>query len=649
MSPAPPATSSKSLSPRAVDLPLAILGLGSLGVLSLIVLLGIVIFSSNEVTFTEETAQLFSWIKWLLLIYFMIMVVVTIRIVHFIRKYNQTASDFALSEFSLQKRARQFQIAAEIARDASSALEPDQILSRATELVDERFGFYHTGIFLVDKPGGYAVLKATSSAAVSRSLLESGHRLRVGGTSMVGYVTQEGRPRVVQDVTTDAIHFKNPQLPQTRSEMTLPLKVGEQVIGALDVQSNQAEVFTKEDISILQTLADLLAIAIDKARLHEQIQQHAANLEQSVAQRTEELEHERAQLRAILDSMGEGLIYEDKFGNRYINQILSEITGYGQSDWEGYESVFHQDFIVEADVEKLYESAMETVREKHIWRGEIGLRCKDGHIIDTGLTCTKVTDSEGHWIGTVTIIRDISQEKALQRQKIRFVADASHELRTPITNLKTHLYLARRQPERLAEHLNTLDKVAERMKRLVEQLLTISRFDRGTITLEREIVNLQTLVADIVDLQTPEAERKQIKLIRKLATLPLNVYVDPERIIQVVTNLISNAINYTDSGGQIIVWVRPHHETTEGQESETFALIVIEDTGIGIEAEFLDHLFQPFFRVGTSEARGTGLGLSISKRIIEMHGGEIRVESEVGKGSRFYVKLKLAEISSPTI
>jgi GAF domain-containing protein/HAMP domain-containing protein len=171
----------------------------------------------------------------------------------------------------LARRAVQLEAAAEVARDATAIRDVDELLDETVRLISERFGFYHAGVFLVDDAHEYAVLQAASSEG-GRRMLERGHKLAVGRVGMVGYVTGTGEPRIALDVGEDAVHFVNPDLPETRSEMALPLHVRGEVIGALDVQSTEPGAFSDEDVSTLQTMADQLAVALDNARLLEQTQ-----------------------------------------------------------------------------------------------------------------------------------------------------------------------------------------------------------------------------------------------------------------------------------------------------------------------------------------------------------------------------------------
>jgi GAF domain-containing protein len=172
----------------------------------------------------------------------------------------------------LARRARYLEVTAAIAREATSELALDELIGSVVNSISQQFGFYHTGLFLLDSAGEWAELRAASSEG-GQKMLARGHRLRVGQEGMVGYVSQRGEPRIALDTGADAVHFDNPDLPQTRSEATLPLLVRGQVIGVLDVQSTEPEAFTQEDITVLQTLADQVATAINNARLFRQVEE----------------------------------------------------------------------------------------------------------------------------------------------------------------------------------------------------------------------------------------------------------------------------------------------------------------------------------------------------------------------------------------
>ncbi len=178
----------------------------------------------------------------------------------------------------LQKQANYMRIAAEVARDATTSQDPDELLNHAAQLILDRFNFYHTGIFLVDPDREYAVLRASPTEA-GRKMLEQGHRLRLGQVGLVGFVAATGTPRIALDTGQDIAHFRNPLLPDTRSEVAIPLKLDDRVLGVLDVQSTQPEAFTQDDVATLQVMADQLALAIQRVELVSNLQRNLDELE----------------------------------------------------------------------------------------------------------------------------------------------------------------------------------------------------------------------------------------------------------------------------------------------------------------------------------------------------------------------------------
>lgn len=170
-----------------------------------------------------------------------------------------------------ERRARQFQAVAEVTRIISSIQNIETLLPRITEVISEQFNIYHTGIFLLDEQKQYAVLRAANSEG-GRKMLERGHKLEVGQMGIVGFVTATGQPRIALDVGADTVFLNNPDLPNTRSEMALPLRYAGEIIGALDVQSAEPNAFNQDDIDVLFTLADQMAVAINNARTIEEAQ-----------------------------------------------------------------------------------------------------------------------------------------------------------------------------------------------------------------------------------------------------------------------------------------------------------------------------------------------------------------------------------------
>ena len=178
----------------------------------------------------------------------------------------------------LQRRRVQIEVAAQIARDIAAMRDLENLLYRSVNLIRDRFNFYHAGIFLTDQRQEYAVLRAATGEA-GREMLARGHKLKIGQTGLVGHVAQSGESRIASDVELDEVYFKNPLLRETQSEAALPLKVAGQVIGVLDVQSQEPAAFDEESITTLQIMADQMAIAIQNARLLQESQENLKELE----------------------------------------------------------------------------------------------------------------------------------------------------------------------------------------------------------------------------------------------------------------------------------------------------------------------------------------------------------------------------------
>ena len=184
------------------------------------------------------------------------------------RVNQRTAELDTANQFNL-RRARQFEAISQVVKAISSIQDLDTLMPRITQVISEQFNTYHTGIFLLDKEREFAVLRASNSMG-GQKMLERGHKLQVGQTGIVGFVTATGRARIALDVGTDAAYFDNPNLPDTRSEIALPLRYSGQVIGALDVQSLDANAFGQDDIEALTTLADQVAVTINNTLILEE-------------------------------------------------------------------------------------------------------------------------------------------------------------------------------------------------------------------------------------------------------------------------------------------------------------------------------------------------------------------------------------------
>jgi GAF domain-containing protein/HAMP domain-containing protein len=196
-------------------------------------------------------------------------------------------SELETASQQIQHRAEQFEAIAQVSRVISSIQDQAELLPRIARMISQHFGFYHVGIFLLDENNQYAVLRATNSEG-GRRMLARKHRLEVGQTGIVGYVTATGNPRIALDTGSDIVFFNNPDLPETRSEIALPLMASGKVVGALDVQSTEQNAFTQDDVNILSALADQVSIAIQNAQLYEKSRETLAQAETAYRQLTGE-------------------------------------------------------------------------------------------------------------------------------------------------------------------------------------------------------------------------------------------------------------------------------------------------------------------------------------------------------------------------
>ncbi|MEI6784578.1 MAG: ATP-binding protein [Verrucomicrobiota bacterium] len=238
--------------------------------------------------------------------------------------------------------------------------------------------------------------------------------------------------------------------------------------------------------------------------------------------------------------------------------------------------------------------------------------------------------------GTVIVFHDLTRLKQLESARQEFVANVSHELRTPLSLIKGYVETlidgARDNPEVATKFLHTIDRNAERLRLLIEDLLTISELESGRATLNLQAVALAPVVAKVLEDFKTRAEAKEIKLLNQAPDIALGA--DSDRLEQVLGNLVDNAIKYGRIKGSVTVGGR----ALDGGEVEVF----VQDDGPGIPAGSLDRVFERFYRVDKARSRdqgGTGLGLAIVKHLVQSHGGRVWATSEPGRGATFYFTL----------
>jgi signal transduction histidine kinase/HAMP domain-containing protein len=246
-------------------------------------------------------------------------------------------------------------------------------------------------------------------------------------------------------------------------------------------------------------------------------------------------------------------------------------------------------------------------------------------------------------VGMVWTVRDITERARLERAKTDFVATASHELRSPLTSIKGFVELLGRSPENMSERqrefIDIILRSTDRLVELVNDLLDVARIEADNVDIALRPIDLGDAVRDVVELMRPRiADRHQQLGVYIAPTLPLAL-ADPARVRQILANLLTNAHLYTENGGRIHIGV---------EADRAWVQIVVADSGIGMTESERQHVFERFFRARSADSStpGTGLGMSIVKSLVDLHGGEIEVESELGRGSTFYVRIPAAVVSA---
>lgn len=327
-------------------------------------------------------------------------------------------------------------------------------------------------------------------------------------------------------------------------------------------------------------------------------------------------------LEAILKSMDSGVIAVDK-GHRVImiNPYAKKIFGINK-DIIGQNLMNN---IRDFEFDDIFDSTKEDSREmKILWPKERVLRIRTADIIN-----------EGEKIGTVAVVQDITDVRKLENIRSQFVANVSHELKTPLTSIKgfaeTLKYVD--DPINRKKFLSIIEDEANRLTRLINDILTLSHIENNIEGKKYEF-KVSDIVKDVYNLMKHTAEKKNIEIIIGEESSSI-LHGDSDRFKQMLINLVDNAIKYSDNNGKIVIRTKC--------ENEDF-FISVEDDGVGIPKEHLGRLFERFYRVDKARSRaqgGTGLGLAIVKYIVVGFNGTIQVESEVGKGSKFTVKIPI--------
>ena len=544
-----------------------------------------------------------------------------------------------------------------ITSELGASLELERVLQRALQLFADSLGIEHGTILLVDPETGDLRLRATLEK--DRKLPREGKATRwKQGEGLAGWVLQEREPALISDIAEDARWVQRPDKPvHVRSVVAAPLSLGGgDILGVLTLGHPRVGYFGPEHVQLLTAATAQIAIAVNNSDLYTFITDQADQLGSALQSQREEA----AKNRAILESIADGVLVLDHNGRvLLVNPAAEELLGFSALALEGQhfrhmlglgETLIHREMAqaLYTELRQRLEADAATASLTES-TASLTVRLEAGNKV-LAVNIAPLIVSLGAAPGVVAALRDISREAEVERLKNEFISTVSHELRTPMTSIKGYtdllfLGMAGGLTDAQRNFLQIIKSNADRLTALVNDILDISRIETGRIRLTIEALDLVGVIGDVVASFEEQYRDKSMALVwKKPADLP-QVRGDATRATQVLSNLLANAWHYTPEGGQVTISVK----RTDG-----FVQVDVADTGIGISPEDVSRIFDRFYRADhpvVQEAGGTGLGLSIVKMFVEMLGGEIWVESEVGIGSTFSFTLPLSstEVPEPSV
>jgi signal transduction histidine kinase len=512
-------------------------------------------------------------------------------------------------------RAEELRLVNEIGRYAVSVLDIQQLVREVAARIQQAFSYYSVAILLVE--GERLIPQAVAMAPEGKTVFVD-RTLSLRERTIITTVANTGKPWLVPDVAAEPSFRAIPELREARCELGVPLVIAGETVGVLDVQSDRPDGLGQADLEMLQVLAAQVAISFANARLFAEVRAHAAQLEARVTARTAEIRSQKERTEAILRSVADAVVVLDLEGHLVLTNPVAQTLMEGPTSSE-----------VLAHIGRLHGQG--GVVSEPVELGEVTYQALASPV--------KLGDLA---VGTVVVLRDISRLRELDRLKSQFVATVSHELRTPLANIKLYLSLLRKGKEdRREQYLGVLEQETGRLGEMIEDLLNLSRLESRAAVEGLEPVELGPLLDQVVENHRPAFQAKSLRVEvvgGKRAIVPAN----RNQMIQVFTNLLSNAIDYTPDGG----WVRLEVKGVSHQDGKPMMVVAVEDGGRGIPDEDLPYIFERFYRGSLARAHhipGSGLGLSIVSEILKRHGGQVEVSSTLGKGSTFTVYLPLSQ------
>lgn len=521
-----------------------------------------------------------------------------------------------------------------ILSEVSASLDLDKTLLRTLELLTGAISAEQGVIMLVNKQDNKLHFRAGYNSLSKSEEIHTENATQIIGIPLSEWVVKHHIPVQIHDLSQDARWSIAQGTSFYRSALLAPLIIGEDVIGTIMALHHQDHFFGNDAFEMVKAIGSQVAIAIHNAQLYELTRKQADRL--GTILRQQQIESSRQ--TAILEAVADGILVTDAnnkitFTNVSIEQIMGlhkgQILNQSLANFTGLFG-------------KAAQTWMKTVRE---WAEKPGERSGETYAEQITLDNEHIALVhvapviwKNEFLGTVAIFRDITHEVIVDRLKSEFVATVSHELRTPMTSIRGYVDLilmgaAGSLNEQQTHFLDIVKSNTERLNILVNDLLDISKIESGRVTLSIHVIKLAEIARDVVTELRNRAQNQNKPLnisIEIEKSLP-DVLADPERIRQVLGNLLDNAYNYTPAHGDISVHLHTQDDNVQ---------VDIADSGIGIPAEQQARIFERFFRGENPmvlATPGTGLGLAIVQQLVEMHHGKIWMKSAgiPGKGSTF--------------
>lgn len=545
------------------------------------------------------------------------------------------------AEAALRQQMERERLLGTITRRIRHSLDLDEILATAVIEVRQTLQADRVLIFRLELDGSGIVTKE-SVAPEYPTTVGLSFDAECFPVDCYNYYCQ-GHPRIIPDISVDEwagclIEFM--QHVGVKSKIVAPIiqrnaNTSTRVWGLLIVHScSHAREWQPHEAELLQQISNQLAIAIQQAELYHQLQEEL-NKRRRIG---EALQQSEALFRSLSECSPIGIVRATALGKcTYTNPRCQAICGFTFEEalGDGWRRFVHPE-----DLERWLSQENEIIESQQEFSVEVRNVHRDGSLRLCRITMVPVLSILNQPISYVGTIEDITESRAIEQMKNEFISIVSHELRTPLASIRGSLGLLASEvledePE-TAKHMLAIAAIeAERLVRLVNDILDLERLESSKVTLDKQWCNAAILIQQAVEVLQPIAEENQIALAMSL--LPVQIWADPDRIIQTLVNLLSNAIKFSPPNSTVTISVQTQADRV---------LFFVRDRGRGIPSDKLETIFGRFQQVDTSDSRhkgGTGLGLAICRNIVQQHGGKIWAESSLGAGSTFYFTLPLPE------